>query len=144
MVKKRIALYLSVNVFSRKVLTGDTIFTSPFGDGTAILRKHPSHTKVYPFAGQRKYLHFSVILRPWVLVRPRDVEPTTSRSVVKRSTTEQILSLLRWWYGILQHFTFFSFFSFFFIILWVYYVVVFRGKLKCFHLLAEFSTFHLL
>ena len=40
------ALYLSVNVFSTKVLIGDTIFTSPTGDGTAILRGHPSHAKV--------------------------------------------------------------------------------------------------
>jgi len=38
--------YLSVNVFSPKVLIEDTIFTSPNGDGTAILRGHPSHTKV--------------------------------------------------------------------------------------------------
>ena len=58
--KKKNALYLSVNVFSTKVLIGDTIFTSPTGDGTAILRGHPSHAKVYPFAGQREYLHFSV------------------------------------------------------------------------------------
>ena len=40
------ALYLSVNVFSTKVLIGDTIFTSPNGDGTAISRGHPSHAKV--------------------------------------------------------------------------------------------------
>ena len=40
------ALYLSVNVLSMKVLIGDTILTSPTGDGTAILRGHPSHTKV--------------------------------------------------------------------------------------------------
>ena len=33
-------------VFSTKVLTGDTIFTSPNGDRTAILRGHPSRTKV--------------------------------------------------------------------------------------------------
>ena len=39
---KKTALYLSVNVFSTKVLIGDTIFTS----GTAILRGHPSHEKV--------------------------------------------------------------------------------------------------
>ena len=56
--------YLSVNVFSTKVLIGDTIFTSPNGDGTAILRGHPSHAKVSLLAVQRKYLHFSVILRP--------------------------------------------------------------------------------
>ena len=55
------ALYLTFNVSSMKVLIRDTIFTSPTGDGTAILRGHPSHAKVYPFAGQRKYLHFSVV-----------------------------------------------------------------------------------
>ena len=64
--------YLSVNVFSTKVLIGDTIFTSPNGDGTAILRGHPSHAKVSPLAVQRKYLHFSVILRPWVLIRSQE------------------------------------------------------------------------
>ena len=36
-VKKK-AVYLGVKVFSTKVLTGDTIFTSPTGDGTAILQ----------------------------------------------------------------------------------------------------------
>ena len=56
--------YLSVNGFSTKVLIGDSIFTSPNGDGTGILRAHPSHAKVSPLAVQRKYLHFSVILRP--------------------------------------------------------------------------------
>ena len=39
-------LYLSVNVFSTKVLIGDTIFTSPIREGTAILRGHASHAKV--------------------------------------------------------------------------------------------------
>ena len=62
--KKKKALSLSVNVFSTEVLFGDTILTSPTGDGTAILRGHPSHAKVQPPAGQREYLHFSVILRP--------------------------------------------------------------------------------
>ena len=37
--------YLSVNVFSTKVPIGDTVFTSPTGDGTAILRGHPSHER---------------------------------------------------------------------------------------------------
>ena len=36
------AFYLSVNAFSTKVLIEDTIFTSLTGDGTAILRGHPS------------------------------------------------------------------------------------------------------
>ena len=56
--------YLCVNVFSTEVLTGETIFTSPCGDGTAILRGRPRHAKVSPFAGQREYIHFAVILRP--------------------------------------------------------------------------------
>ena len=54
----------SVNVFSTKVLIGDATFTSPNGDGTAISRGHLSNAKVSPLAEQRKYLHFSVILRP--------------------------------------------------------------------------------
>ena len=60
---KKIFLDLNVNVFCAKVLIGDTIFTSPNGDGTAIFRGHPNH------AVRREYLHFSVILRPRVLTR---------------------------------------------------------------------------
>ena len=44
--KKKNALYLSVNVFSMEVLIGDTILTSPTGDGTAILLGHPSYAKI--------------------------------------------------------------------------------------------------
>ena len=75
------ALYLSVNVFRTRALMEDTIliFTSHSGDRAAILSGHPSHAKVYPFAGQREYLHFPVILRP-------GIEPMASRSAVKRST----------------------------------------------------------
>ena len=77
--KERKALYLNVNLVSTKVLIGDTIFfTSPTGDRTAILRGHPSHVKVDSFAGQGMYLHFSVILRPGVLVRPRESNPRPS------------------------------------------------------------------
>ena len=55
------ALYLCSNVFSTKVGIGDSIFTSPTGDGTGILRvNRPNHTKALPFARQRQYLHFSV------------------------------------------------------------------------------------
>ena len=60
---KKKGLYLGANVFSTKVLIGDAIFTSPTGDGTAIFRVHPSHAKVQSFAGQRKYLHYSVIFK---------------------------------------------------------------------------------
>ena len=85
MIKKN-ALYLSVNVFSTKVLIGTLYFTSPNGDGTAILRGHPSHAKVQPPAGQRKYLHFSVIFKTLSIGPAAGIEPATSRSVVKRST----------------------------------------------------------
>ena len=44
--EKKNVLHLSVNVFSTKVLIGDTSFTSRTGDGTAILRGHPSHAKI--------------------------------------------------------------------------------------------------
>lgn len=42
-------LYLIFNVqsaFSTKVLNGDTIVTSPTGDGIVILQSHPSHAKL--------------------------------------------------------------------------------------------------
>ena len=38
--------YLSVNVFSTKVLIEDTIFMSPTGDGTTCTDLYSSHTKV--------------------------------------------------------------------------------------------------
>ena len=40
------AFCLSVNVFSTKALVGDSILTSPTGDGTTILLGHLSHTTV--------------------------------------------------------------------------------------------------
>ena len=43
---KKKALYLRVNVFSTNVLIGETIFTSPTGDGTSILRGRSSPAKV--------------------------------------------------------------------------------------------------
>ena len=93
-VLKKCTFYLSVNVFSTKVLIGDTIFTSPNGDGTAILRGHPSHAKVSPLAVQRKYLHFSVILRPWVMVRPRESNPPPPALQSNALPTELILPRL--------------------------------------------------
>lgn len=46
------ALFLTVKVFSTKVLIGDNIFKSPTGDGngTTILRGHLSHAKAQPLA----------------------------------------------------------------------------------------------
>ena len=46
MEKQKKALYLSVNVFSTKVLIGDTVSASTTVDGTVILRGHPSHAKL--------------------------------------------------------------------------------------------------
>ena len=84
--EKKKALYLSVNVFSTKALIGDTIFIftiSPTGDGTAILRGHPSHAKVQPL---RQYLQFSVIFKTLSIGPVPGIEPATSHSAVKRST----------------------------------------------------------
>ena len=54
------SLYLSVNVFSAKVVTEDAVFTSPTRDGTVIILAfgYRSHAKVQPFAAQREYFHF--------------------------------------------------------------------------------------
>ena len=67
---KKKAFYLSINVFSTKVLTGDTIFYVSYWRRDRYFTR-PSE----PFAGQRQYLHFSVILRPWVLVVSRKSNP---------------------------------------------------------------------
>ena len=54
-------LYLCSSVFSIKVRIGYTIFMSPTGDGTGILRvNRPNHAKALLFAGQSQYLHLSV------------------------------------------------------------------------------------
>ena len=53
--RKKYALYLSVNVFSTKVLIVDTNFTSPNGNGAAILRGHLK---------DKGSTFISVILRP--------------------------------------------------------------------------------
>ena len=50
----------SVIVFSTRVLIEGTVLMSPSGDETSILRSHPSHVKVSPYAG--KGIHFSVIV----------------------------------------------------------------------------------
>ena len=85
---KKNALFLSVNVFSTKVLIRYTIFY-----GTAILRGHPSHAKVYLFAGPREDLHFSVILRPCVLIRPRESNPRLPALLLNALPTELTLPL---------------------------------------------------
>ena len=97
-VSKKGTFYLSVNVFSTKVLNawGHYIFTSPNGDGTAILRGHPSHGKVSPLAVQREYLHFSVIFKTLSIGPAPGIEPATSYTLQSSALlTELILPRLK-------------------------------------------------
>ena len=48
---------------------------SPTGDGTTVLCSHSGHVKSSPLAVQRQYLHFSVILRSWLLAQSPDWWP---------------------------------------------------------------------
>jgi len=57
-------------LISTEVLIDDIIFMSPSGDKTISLHGHLTHTNILQFAGQRKYLHFFVILSFGVLVWP--------------------------------------------------------------------------
>ena len=69
----------SVHVFSKQVLIGDTIFPSPPGDGTAILRGQAvCRAEEVP-----SFLSYSKTL---TIVPLPGIEPATSRSAVKRST----------------------------------------------------------
>ena len=84
---KKDPLYFNFNVFNTKVITGDSIFKPPTGDGAAILRGHPSHSKVSPAVCSAKACstlisQFKTLSVSWA---PR-IETATFRSVVKRST----------------------------------------------------------
>ena len=84
------AHYLRVNVFSMNVLIkmGTLFFMSPTGNWTAILCGYPSHCLR---CMQREYLHFSVILRPWVLVLPWESNPWPPALQSSALLTELIL-----------------------------------------------------
>ena len=87
-------VYLSVHVFSTKLLVEYTIFASHTGDGMYILCSHLSHAKVKLFAaGQRQFLHFSVISRPWVWFGP-GIQPATYRSSCQLKVPFRLSSLL--------------------------------------------------
>ena len=77
---------MSVNVFSTKVLTGESIFTSPAGDGTAILTWSSApreNLSAYSAKGVPSFLSYFKTLS----IGPAPgIEPATSRSEVKRST----------------------------------------------------------
>ena len=62
--KKKNALQLSANVFSRKEQIEDTIFTSPTSDRPAILRGHPSGRSLAVCRTKAAEAVCSVILSP--------------------------------------------------------------------------------
>ena len=77
---------MSVNVFSSKVLIGDTIFTSPNGDGT---RRHftwSSQPREDLAACSAKGVPSQLHVKTLSIVSTPEIEPATSRSAVKHST----------------------------------------------------------
>ena len=62
--KKKNALYLSVNVLSTKVLIGDTIFTSPTGDETRHFTWSYEPREGLPVCRAKKLPSFLSYLRP--------------------------------------------------------------------------------
>ena len=86
---------MSDNVFSTKVLTGDTIFTSPTGDGTAILRARSSEPREGLAARWAKEVPSILSYFKTLSIGPASgIEPATSRSAVSALPTELILPRL--------------------------------------------------
>ena len=67
---------------ARKYQLETLYFTSTTGDGTAILRGHPSHAKVQPVAVQREYLHSIGYFQTLSIGPAPGIEPATSSSAV--------------------------------------------------------------
>ena len=64
----------------------DSIFTSPTKKGTVILRGHPSHAKVLPFAEQRQHFpYFLSYFKTLSIGLAPEIKLATSWSGVKRS-----------------------------------------------------------
>ena len=86
---KKDPLCFSFNVFSTKVIIGDSIFKPTTGDGAAILRGHPSHSKVSLAVWSAKACNTFIsqlFFKTLSISRAPRIEPATFRSVVKRST----------------------------------------------------------
>ena len=77
---------MSVNVFSTKVLIGDTIFTSPTGGGTAISTWSSEPREVPAVCSAKAVPSFLSYFKTLSIGPAPGIEPTTSRSAVKRST----------------------------------------------------------
>ena len=93
---------LIVNVFSAKVLIEDTIFTSPTGEVTAILRGHPSHAKVKPLAGRAKTIpSFLSYFKTLSIGSALEIEPATSCCAVNALHSFRMIFFCpstEWWY----------------------------------------------
>ena len=70
---KKCTFYFNVNVFSTKELIWDTIFYVSYWRRDRHFTWSSKPRKGLSIAGQRKFLHFSVTLRPWVLVWPQEL-----------------------------------------------------------------------
>ena len=77
---------MSVNVFSKKVLIGDTIFTSPTGDGTAISTWSSEPREGPAVCSAKAVSSFLSYFKTLSIGPAPGIESATSRSAVKRST----------------------------------------------------------
>ena len=68
-----------------KVLIGDTIFTSPTGDGTAILQGYPSHEGLAACSAKGVPSFLSYLKTLSVGPAP-GIKPSTTHSAIKHST----------------------------------------------------------
>ena len=97
-VSKKGTFYLSVNVFSTKVLNGDTVFLlllMETGPPFYVVIRATERSRRLQCKGST-YLHFSVIFKTLSIGPAPGIEPATSHSAVKRSIlTELILPRLK-------------------------------------------------
>ena len=87
---KRNVLNLCVNVFSTKVVIGDTIFTSTGLQFYAVIRTTQRSSR---FGSVEAVPLFLIILRPWVLSRARELNPRPPALESSALPTEPILLL---------------------------------------------------
>ena len=85
------ALYLSINVFSTKELIGDTIFYISYWRRDRHFTWSSEPREGLPVRRAKADLHFSVILRSWVSVRPRESNPQPPALQSSAVLTELIL-----------------------------------------------------
>ena len=87
---------LSVNVFSSKVLIGDTIIYVCYWRRDRHFARSSEPREGLPVCrakGVHLYLHFSVILRPGLVIRPRESNPRPSSLLSNALPTELTLPL---------------------------------------------------